>query len=76
MHRGLGPLDMTGVGLTLVAGSVSPLMALVNTTWVELVYWFLPLAVLGLILLAIHMMRQVENNFDDLEKSRYKYKGA
>ncbi|KAI8336662.1 hypothetical protein BC941DRAFT_514096 [Chlamydoabsidia padenii] len=77
-HRGMGRLDLgTGIG-SAVTGSIMPLACLVNdkVVWMEVVFWSLPLMMLTMDLLAITMMGQVEANFTELEKSRYKYKGA
>ncbi|KAL0095943.1 hypothetical protein J3Q64DRAFT_1705481 [Phycomyces blakesleeanus] len=76
-HRGLGSLDLKGAAVTSALALTSPLLALLGqTSWVELGFWTIPLLVLLLDFSAYHMMCQVEANFGDLEKARYKFKAV
>jgi hypothetical protein len=77
-HRGVGQLHFGTSVAAVVTGSVMPLICLLNSTitWIEVAFWSLPLMMLVMDFLAITMMGQVEANFTELEKSRYKYKGA
>ncbi|CAO3598280.1 unnamed protein product [Absidia cylindrospora] len=78
-HRGLGPpLFSTAAILAVFMGVIEPMLCIVNNnvTWVEVGFWSLPVMMFAMDQLAIHMMRQVEANFTELEKSKYKYKGA
>ncbi|KAI8142515.1 hypothetical protein BJV82DRAFT_714098 [Fennellomyces sp. T-0311] len=75
--RGLAPLNVLTAGLAGFAGAVAPCMALWDmASTVELVFWSVPLGILCLNLLGWRMMQQVEGKIDDLDKARYKYKGA
>ncbi|KAI8084820.1 uncharacterized protein BX664DRAFT_360647 [Halteromyces radiatus] len=77
-QRGTGQLHLTGSISSIAMGSVMPLLCLfsIKVTWVEVIFWLLPLMMLAMDLLAIYMMGQVNADFTELEKSRYKYKGA
>ncbi|KAG2211925.1 hypothetical protein INT47_004612 [Mucor saturninus] len=62
---------------SIITGAIAPLMALFHASaWIELVYWTIPLFVLGMYYTALHMMNGVQASLDELEKSKYKYKGA
>lgn len=59
----------SGTGLVGVA------LAL-GTSWVELLFWALPLLVVLLDFTALRMMRDIENGVKELEKVKYNFKGA
>lgn len=62
---------------SIITGSIAPLMSLFHRSeWIELIYWSIPLLVLGMYYTALHMMNGVQASLDELEKSKYKYKGA
>ncbi|KAI9030982.1 hypothetical protein CLU79DRAFT_732363 [Phycomyces nitens] len=76
-HRGLGGLNIKGAVITSGLALTSPLLAFLGqTSWVELGFWTIPLLVLLLDFSAYQMMCQVEANFGDLEKARYKFKAV
>jgi len=56
-------------------GLVGVLLAL-GTSWVELLFWALPLLVVLLDFTALRMMREVENGVRELENAKYNFKGA
>lgn len=75
--RGLGQPGPVVSGLAAVLSLVAPCLALWSqTSWIEVGFWSLPLIALGMDLLALRMMSQVEGKIADLDKARYKYKGA
>ncbi|CAO3699431.1 unnamed protein product [Rhizopus stolonifer] len=68
--------SMIGVG-ALLLGMVGPIMCLFyNTNVAELVFWAIPLLVSGMYYVAYYMMKQVQKDLEELEQSKYKYKGA
>lgn len=77
-HRGMGPLYSGAAIVAMILGAIEPMLCTFNNnaTWIEVGFWSLPMMMLIMDQLAIHMMRQVEANFTELEKSKYKYKGA
>ncbi|KAI9490528.1 hypothetical protein BDB00DRAFT_875267 [Zychaea mexicana] len=76
--RGIGQVNILTASLAGFAGIVSPCIALLDmqTSTLEIAFWSVPLLVLGLMLLGLRMMVQVEGKIADLDKARYKYKGA
>ncbi|RUS31571.1 hypothetical protein BC938DRAFT_477545 [Jimgerdemannia flammicorona] len=60
---------------SLGTGLVTVLLAL-RTSWVELLFWAMPLMVVMLYAGALKMMREVDNSVRELEKSKYNFKGA
>ncbi|KAI7863496.1 hypothetical protein BDF14DRAFT_1959135 [Spinellus fusiger] len=76
-HRGLGAPPPAAVIVTGCLGLTSPLMAfLEKTAWLEIGFWTIPLLVLLLDFSAVQMMRQVEANFGELDRARYKFKAV
>ncbi|ORX58773.1 hypothetical protein DM01DRAFT_1381439 [Hesseltinella vesiculosa] len=76
-HKGVGPFHRQAAVAAASVSSVIPLAAMfIRLEWIELVFWCLPWLVLMMNALAIRMMRQVQDSFTALEKSRYKFKGA
>lgn len=77
--RGLAPVSAhrIPIAISAILGSVAPILALYDrASVVECVFWLLPLFVLGLDLLSLRMMRQVDEKIDALDKTRYNFKGA
>ncbi|ORZ02550.1 hypothetical protein BCR43DRAFT_481719 [Syncephalastrum racemosum] len=77
--RGLAPLGShrIPIALSVILGSVAPIIALYDrASAIEVVFWLLPLLVLGLDVLALRMMRQVDEKIEALDKTRYSFKGA
>ncbi|KAI9316289.1 hypothetical protein BX666DRAFT_1949181 [Dichotomocladium elegans] len=76
--RGLGTMSARVAGLSAMAALVAPLIALWDGSIpaLEFIFWLVPLLVLGMKALAIHMMLQVDSKIIELEKAKYKYKGA
>lgn len=69
-------VSMIGVG-ALLLGTVGPIMCLFyNTNVAELVFWAIPLLVSSMYYVAYYMMKQVQKDLEELEQSKYKYKGA
>lgn len=68
----------SGVVLTsIITGSLAPLMSLYHaSSLIEFIYWSVPLFILGMYYTALGMMNQVQESLEELEKSKYKYKGA
>lgn len=76
-NRGISKVNIYTAGPAACIGLIAPSIALYGgVPWLELGFWSIPFLVLGMMTFAIHMMIQVENNIDDLDKARYKYKGA
>lgn len=62
---------------SVASGSLAPLMCLFSRgSLIEFIFWCIPLLILGLYYTALHMMKQVQDSLEELEKSKYKYKGA
>ncbi|KAL9540353.1 hypothetical protein MBANPS3_009717 [Mucor bainieri] len=70
------PLRHTGAAAITMA-SISPLMCLIGSaTSIELFFWSIPLLLVMMYYFAFHMINQVYQGLDELEGSKYKYKGA
>jgi hypothetical protein len=66
-----------GLVASICLGSVGPVLSLLyKSTVVELIYWAIPLFETAMHVSAYHMIGSVENSLEELEKSKYKYKGA
>lgn len=62
---------------SIITGLIAPCMSLFyGGPIIEFIYWSTPILVLGAFYTALYMINQVQESFDELEKSRYKYKGA
>lgn len=62
---------------SIITGSLAPLLCLLyRSSLIEFIFWFIPLLLVGIYYTALHMMSQVAESLEELEKSRYKYKGA
>lgn len=67
----------SAVLFSIFTGALSPLISLLyGTTMIEFIYWAVPLFVLGMFYTALSMMNQVQESLEELERSKYKYKGA
>ncbi|GAA5801002.1 hypothetical protein EDC94DRAFT_696300 [Helicostylum pulchrum] len=68
----------SGVVLSsIITGFMAPCMSLLyGGSMIEFIYWSVPLLVLGMFYTALYMINQVQEGLDELEKSKYKYKGA
>ncbi|KAI8060032.1 hypothetical protein BC940DRAFT_312997 [Gongronella butleri] len=77
-HRGIGALHRESALAAAGAATLMPLACLLvqGCTLAEVGLWGLPWMVLIMHMMAIRMMRQVQESFTMLEKSQYKYKGA
>lgn len=76
-NRGFSKINILTAAPAACLGLIAPAIALYGgVPWLEFGFWSIPFLVLGMMTFAIHMMIQVENNIDDLDKARYKYKGA
>ncbi|KAJ8660688.1 hypothetical protein O0I10_003736 [Lichtheimia ornata] len=76
-NRGFNKINILTAAPAACLGLIAPAIALYGgVPWLEFGFWSIPFLVLGMMAFAIHMMIQVENNIDDLDKARYKYKGA
>jgi hypothetical protein len=63
--------------LSIITGLIAPLMSLYHGSFlIELLYWSIPLFVSIMYYTALTMMNQVQSSLEELEKSKYKYKGA
>ena len=61
----------------VLTGAFAPLMCLMySSSLIEFIFWIIPLVVLGMYYTALSMMNQVQDSLEELEKSKYKYKGA
>ncbi|KAI7854609.1 hypothetical protein BDC45DRAFT_119365 [Circinella umbellata] len=70
-------VDTLTTSLAVLSGVISPCIALWDmASTIEIIFWSIPLFVLALMMLGFRMMVQVEGKIDDLDKARYKYKGA
>ncbi|KAI8642422.1 hypothetical protein BD408DRAFT_416492 [Parasitella parasitica] len=70
------PVQYTG-SAAIIIGLISPFMSLFNhTTYIELFFWTIPIVLMMMYSFAIHMINQVYQGLDELEGSKYKYKGA
>lgn len=70
------PLRYTG-SAAVTTGCISPLMCLFSSaTSIELLFWAIPLVLIVMYYFAFHMINQVYQGLDELEGSKYKYKGA
>ncbi|KAI9247503.1 hypothetical protein BDA99DRAFT_526045 [Phascolomyces articulosus] len=78
LSRGMtGQVNVLTASLAGFSGVISPCIALWDMgSTIEIIFWSIPLFVLILMLLSLRMMVQVEGKIDDLDKARYKYKGA
>lgn len=62
---------------SITSGLVAPLMSLYHgSLLMELIYWSIPLFVGMMYYTAHRMIKQVQTSLEELEKSKYKYKGA
>lgn len=71
--------SIKSIGFAAVSiGAMSPLWTLFQVDYklIELLFWSIPLIIISMYYLAYHMMSQVYEGLDELEGSRYKYKGA
>lgn len=60
---------------SVASGSLAPMMCLFyRSSLIEFIFWSIPLLILGLYYTALHMMNQVQDSLEELEKSKYKYK--
>ena len=78
-HRGgmTSQVNIITASLAAFSGVISPCIALWDMgSTIEIIFWSIPLFVLVLMMLGLRMMAQVEGKIDDLDKARYKYKGA
>ncbi|OZJ05122.1 hypothetical protein BZG36_01365 [Bifiguratus adelaidae] len=55
---------------------IVPLLLAIGTSWVEALFWALPLGVCVLNIIATRMMESVTAGLDGLEAMKYNYKGA
>ncbi|KAL7318479.1 hypothetical protein PS15m_001718 [Mucor circinelloides] len=70
------PLQYIG-SAAIITGTISPLMSLFsNATLIELFFWAIPIVLMMMYYFAFHMINQVYQGLDELEGSKYKYKGA
>lgn len=70
------PLQYIG-SAAIITGIISPLMSLFsNATLIELFFWAIPIVLMMMYYFAFHMINQVYQGLDELEGSKYKYKGA
>ncbi|KAG2217530.1 hypothetical protein INT45_009955 [Circinella minor] len=70
-------VNILTTSLAALSGVISPCIALWDmASTIEIIFWSIPLFVLVLMMLGFRMMVQVEGKIDDLDKARYKYKGA
>lgn len=61
----------------ITLGAVSPIMSLLHhTSSIELLFWTIPYILTSMYYLAYTMIRQVYQGLEELEGSKYKYKGA
>ncbi|CAO0802892.1 unnamed protein product [Mucor circinelloides] len=70
------PLQYIG-SAAIITGTISPLMSFFsNATLIELFFWAIPIVLMMMYYFAFHMINQVYQGLDELEGSKYKYKGA
>lgn len=64
--------------VAIVSGSISPLWTLLQDSYnsIELLFWSIPLMLILMYYLAFYMINQVYEGLDELEGSKYKFKGA
>ncbi|KAI8883033.1 hypothetical protein K501DRAFT_333652 [Backusella circina FSU 941] len=77
--REVGKYQLYKPGLlaSICMGSVGPVLSLLyKSTMIEFVYWAIPLIETAMHVSAYHMIGSVESSLEELEKSKYKYKGA
>lgn len=61
----------------IIMGFISPLMCFFSgATSIELFFWAIPIVLAMMYYFAFHMINQVYQGLDELEGSKYKYKGA
>jgi hypothetical protein len=70
------PVQYTGLA-AIITGSISPVLSISShTTYIELFFWTIPIVLMMMYYFAFHMINQVYQGLDELEGSKYKYKGA
>lgn len=70
------PVQYTGSAAIMI-GFISPLLSIFShTTYIELFFWAIPIVLMMMYYFAFHMINQVYQGLDELEGSKYKYKGA
>ncbi|KAI8982696.1 hypothetical protein BDB01DRAFT_159651 [Pilobolus umbonatus] len=63
--------------IALITSLVVPIQCIYfHSSTIELVYWMIPLLQLLMYYSAYRMMKQVQDHLDELEKSKYNFKGA
>jgi uncharacterized membrane protein YjfL (UPF0719 family) len=64
--------------VAVVLGTISPLWTILHRRYslVELLFWSIPLMLTLMYYLAFYMINQVYEGLDELEGSKYRYKGA
>ncbi|KAI7897696.1 uncharacterized protein BX663DRAFT_527242 [Cokeromyces recurvatus] len=68
------PLKYTVI-VTVLTGSIAPIMSL-DTTLIEFIFWSIPFMLSIMYYISFYMINQVYEGLDELEGSKYKYKGA
>ncbi|KAI8375926.1 uncharacterized protein BYT42DRAFT_368213 [Radiomyces spectabilis] len=70
-------VDLTMASLTAGATAVAPVLALLaRAPWTEVFFWSFPLILIALYAIVYRTMDQVQVHINEVEKARYKYKGA
>ncbi|KAI9477860.1 MAG: hypothetical protein EXX96DRAFT_568469 [Benjaminiella poitrasii] len=62
--------------VTIFTGSIAPIMSLKSTSVIEFIFWLIPCILIIMYSIALYMINQVYDGLDELEGSKYKYKGV